>query len=35
MSDTAIVVVTFLISYGLIAGYAIYLHLASREIGDG
>jgi len=33
MSDTAVVVVTFVASYALIAGYAVYLHLRSRSTG--
>jgi hypothetical protein len=32
MSDTLVVVGTFLISYGLIVGYAVYLHLRRRRI---
>jgi hypothetical protein len=35
MSDTAVVVVTFVVSYGLIGAYAIYLHLQSRKAGKG
>lgn len=35
MSDTAVVVVTFILSYGLIAGYAVYLHLQKRKTGGG
>ncbi len=33
MSDTVIVAGTYLISYGLILGYAIYLHLRRRRAG--
>lgn len=35
MSDTGIVVITFVISYGLIGAYAIYLELQSRKAGKG
>lgn len=31
MSDTAVVVITFLASYGLIGAYAVYLHLRLRR----
>ena len=31
MSDTLVVVGTYLISYGLILGYAVYLHLRRRR----
>jgi len=31
MSDTAVVIVTFLVSYGLIGSYAVYLHLKLRK----
>lgn len=31
MSDTVIVVGTYLISYGLILGYAVYLHMRRRR----
>lgn len=31
MSETTIVVLTFLLSYGLIIGYAAYLHLRLRK----
>ncbi len=33
MSDTLIVVLTFVGSYALIAGYAVYLHLRLRRAG--
>lgn len=33
MSETAVVAGTFLISYGLIVGYAIHLHLRRRRTG--
>lgn len=33
MSDTVIVAGTYLISYGLIVGYAVYLHLRRRRAG--
>ena len=31
MSETVVVAGTFLISYGLIVGYAVYLHLRRRR----
>ena len=31
MSETVVVAGTFLISYGLIAGYAVYLHMRRRQ----
>lgn len=31
MSETVVVVGTYLISYGLIVGYAIYLHIRRRR----
>jgi hypothetical protein len=31
MSDTLVVAGTYLISYGLILGYAVYLHLRRRR----
>lgn len=31
MSETLVVVGTFLISYSLIAGYALYLHMRRRR----
>lgn len=31
MSDTIVVAGTFLISYGLIVGYAVYLHIRRRR----
>jgi hypothetical protein len=31
MSDTAIVALTFALSYGLVAAYAVYLHLRLRR----
>jgi len=34
MSDELIVVGTFLISYGVIVGYAAYLHLRRRRAGN-
>ena len=34
MSDSAIVIGTFLISYGVIIGYATYLHLRRRRAGN-
>ena len=34
MSDTVVVAVTFVVSYGLIAGYAVYLHVRSRSAGS-
>jgi hypothetical protein len=33
MSETFIVAGTYLISYGLILGYAIYLHVRRRRAG--
>ena len=33
MSDHLIVVVTFLISYGAVFGYAAYLHIRRRRAG--
>lgn len=33
MSDTVVVAGTYLISYGLIVGYAVYLHLRRRRAG--
>jgi len=32
MSDTVVVVGTFLISYGLILGYAVYLQIRRRRV---
>lgn len=34
MSDTVIVVLTFIGSYALIVGYAVYLHIRSRSAGS-
>lgn len=34
MSDTAIVAGTYVISYGVILGYALYLHLRRRKARD-
>lgn len=34
MSDTVVVTVTFVVSYALIAGYAVYLHLRTRSGGS-
>ena len=34
MSDHLIVVGTFVISYGVIVGYAAYLHLRRRRAGN-
>jgi hypothetical protein len=34
MSDSVIVIGTFLISYGVIVGYATYLHLRRRRAGN-
>ena len=34
MSDTFVVTLTFLVSYALIAGYAVYLHVRSRSTGS-
>lgn len=34
MSDTVVVAVTFVVSYALIAGYAVYLHIRSRSRGS-
>lgn len=34
MSDSLVVVLTFLGSYGLIVAYAAYIHLRLRKIGD-
>ena len=31
MSDTVVVAGTYLISYGLIVGYAVYLHLRRKR----
>lgn len=33
MSDQLVVIGTFLISYGAIGGYAVYLHLRHRRTG--
>lgn len=32
MSDTVVVVGTFLISYAVIVGYAVYLHVRRRRL---
>lgn len=32
MSETVVVAATFVISYGLIVAYAIYLHLRRRRV---
>jgi len=34
MSDTIVVAGTYLISYGLILGYAVYLHIRRRRAGN-
>lgn len=34
MSDIVVVGVTFIVSYGLIVGYAVLLHLRSRAAGS-
>jgi hypothetical protein len=34
MSETAVVAVTFIASYALIIGYAVYLHIRSRSAGS-
>lgn len=34
MSDTAVVAVTFAVSYAVIVAYAVVLHLRSRAAGD-
>lgn len=34
MSDTVVVIVTFVVSYALIVGYAVYLHIRSRSTGS-
>ncbi len=34
MSDTVIVAGVFVISYGLILAYAVYLHLRRRKVGS-
>lgn len=34
MSDIAVVAVTFIVSYALILGYAVYLHVRSRTAGS-
>jgi hypothetical protein len=34
MSETVVVAGTFLISYGLIVGYAVYLHIRRRRAGS-
>ena len=34
MSDTVVVAGTFVVSYGLIVGYAVYLHFRSRSAGS-
>lgn len=34
MSDTVVVIVTFVVSYALIIGYAVYLHIRSRSTGS-
>lgn len=33
MSENLVVVGTYIISYGLILGYAVYLHLRRRRAG--
>jgi hypothetical protein len=33
MSDQMIVMLTFLVSYGAVLGYAVYLHLRHRRAG--
>jgi hypothetical protein len=33
MSETLVVAGTFLISYGLIVGYAVHLHIRRRRAG--
>ena len=33
MSENLVVVGTYVISYGLIVGYAVYLHLRRRRAG--
>lgn len=33
MSDTVVVAATFIVSYALILGYAVYLHIRSRSAG--
>ncbi len=33
MSDTLVVAGTYIISYGLFVGYAVYLHLRRRRAG--
>lgn len=33
MSDTMVVAGTYLLSYGAIAGYAVYLHIRRRRAG--
>ncbi len=34
MSEGAIVLITFVASYGLIVAYAVYLHLRRRRAGS-
>ena len=34
MSDTVVVAGTFVVSYALIVGYAVYLHFRSRSSGS-
>jgi hypothetical protein len=34
MSETVIVLLTFILTYALILGYAAYIHLRLRKIGD-
>ncbi len=34
MSDTAVVAIAFIVSYGLILGYALFLHVRSRTTGS-
>lgn len=34
MSDSVVVAIAFLVSYGVITGYALFLHMRSRSAGN-
>ena len=34
MSDQVVVILTFVASYGAIVGYASYLHIRRKRVGD-
>ena len=34
MSETVVVAATFILSYGVIGVYAVYLHLRRRHVGN-